>query len=283
MKNNGTETIASFSVYYYFTTENGKTPVLDDWNTPNSSLTLENLGGGEYRVKFEYSNVNLSPNQEITYQGNSFGLHYSDRSNWDKSNDYSNNLSNNFSENNKIVVYEQGQQNPLYGNLPNTNDAPVANNVSVLGIAELGITLIGSYDYQDDDDDQEGQSIYKWYHSDDENGLNETPIQGANSIEYVLQNDDLQKYIKFEVTPIATSGESPGQTIQSVYTTQVVESMYRYPKAAGFGDNVKVDGKIVVKEIQNEQEVYLEIISEFGGSSSTAAELKNYWKAIGQV
>lgn len=249
VKNTGDITISSYIVYYYFTTENDKTPVLNDWYTPNSTLSLEDLGNGDHRVKFDYDNVNLSPGQEITPSGNSWGLHFSDWSDWDKSNDYSNNLSSDFAENQKIVVYEQGEQNPLYGTPPgDANSAPIAENVFIGGYAESGVVLSGEYDYQDAENDLEGQSTYKWYRADDYTGTNAQAIIGETDQTYTLVNDDIGEYICFEVTPYAQTGSSPGAAVKSSYEGPVVaagggSADFKWPSEVNqAGIDMKVDG-----------------------------------------
>jgi uncharacterized protein (TIGR02145 family) len=90
------------------------------------------------------------------------------------------------------------------------NEAPVANNVSQSGNPQVGQVLTGSYVYSDAEGDPQGTSIFKWYRSDDNNGLNETAITGAAANTYTLQAVDLNKYVRFSVTPIALTGTLQG-------------------------------------------------------------------------
>lgn len=107
------------------------------------------------------------------------------------------------------------------------NEMPTATNVAVLGTAQVGQTLTGIYTHTDAESDQQGNSIFKWYRANDANGTGEETIFGATGITYVLTDSDLGKYICFEVTPVATSGVTPGIAQKSPYTTPVL--------AAGIG------------------------------------------------
>lgn len=44
IENIGTEPISNFYCYYYFTKETGKTPVLEDYHTPSSSVSMTGIG-----------------------------------------------------------------------------------------------------------------------------------------------------------------------------------------------------------------------------------------------
>ncbi len=78
---------------------------------------------------------------------------------------------------------------------------PTATNVAVVGTMSTGEELTGTYTYSHADGDDENGSTFKWYRSDNASGANKTVIAGASSLTYTLTNDDLSKYISFEVTP----------------------------------------------------------------------------------
>lgn len=106
IKNTGTSTLNGFYFYYYFTTENGKTPVLESYYLPNSTVSLENRNSGVYRIKYNCTGVNLAPGAVYPDMGGcSVGLHYSDYTTWVKTNDYSYNGSSVFAATSKIPVY----------------------------------------------------------------------------------------------------------------------------------------------------------------------------------
>ena len=81
----------------------------------------------------------------------------------------------------------------------------------------IGANLTGTYTYSDNENDPEGITIFQWYRADDNNGTNEVAINGATSASYTLQAPDKDKYIVFEVTPVAQSGTSPGSSVRSGY------------------------------------------------------------------
>ncbi len=95
------------------------------------------------------------------------------------------------------------------------NIAPTASAVSVTGTPEVGKMLTGSYTYGDADGDIEGTSIFQWYRADNASELNKTVIPGANAKTYALTSADEGKYISFEVTPVAQTGITRGDAVES--------------------------------------------------------------------
>lgn len=86
--------------------------------------------------------------------------------------------------------------------------APWAYNLSVEGELWVGQSQTATYTYEDVNGDPEGQSIYKWYRADDEQGTNAVVIAGANQLTYVLTAAEAGKFMAFEVTPVAATGDS---------------------------------------------------------------------------
>jgi len=120
IQNYGTIPLSNFYCYYYFTIENSKTPQVEDYYTPDASITLENMGDGNYRVKFLFSGITINPGQTLPNpDGEIIGLHYTDWSVWDKTNDYSNTRTASFSLNGKMPVYSSDGV-LIYGNDPGT-------------------------------------------------------------------------------------------------------------------------------------------------------------------
>jgi hypothetical protein len=89
--NTGNVTIRGFHLRYFFTAENGKTPVLEKYYLPNVTATLENLGNGYWDVDYHWEGMSFGPTMYVP-DPNGFvsGIHYSDWSAFDKSNDLSN-------------------------------------------------------------------------------------------------------------------------------------------------------------------------------------------------
>ena len=104
-------------------------------------------------------------------------------------------------------------------NLSNTtpNNIPFVTAASISGITETGQTLIGNYTYNDNENDSEGATTFRWTRSDDNVGLNEAGIVTANEATYTLTSSDLGKYIKFYITPVAATGANPGNEVGTNY------------------------------------------------------------------
>ena len=91
---------------------------------------------------------------------------------------------------------------------PLVNTAPTATNVSISGTAQVGQVLTGNFTYNDLEGDAQGTSTYRWLR-------NSAPVSGATLRTYTLGTADEGALIAFEVTPVATSGTSPGSPTQS--------------------------------------------------------------------
>lgn len=108
--------------------------------------------------------------------------------------------------------------------IPDIFSAPIAEEISVQGEVKEGKVLKANYKYYDRNGDEEGLSLYRWYRSDSSAGANMQLIDGATGMEYVLEREDVDKYICFKVIPVAVTG---GLLIGKSYMsscTEVVES-----------------------------------------------------------
>ena len=94
------------------------------------------------------------------------------------------------------------------------NVKPEATEIGVSGTAKVGNTLTGSYIYYDEDGDVEGTTTFKWLSSSTVDGTY-TAISGANAATYELKSSNKDKYIKFQVTPIAENGIKYGVATRS--------------------------------------------------------------------
>ena len=95
------------------------------------------------------------------------------------------------------------------------NQAPVANNVLVSGTFQVGELLTTNFTYTDAENDPAGTHTYIWYRADDAIGTNQIQIATSNS--FTITASELNKFIAVEVTPVATSGTSPGTPVASIY------------------------------------------------------------------
>ncbi|MFO7924684.1 MAG: YDG domain-containing protein [Bacteroidales bacterium] len=114
-------------------------------------------------------------------------------------------------ENNPVTATE-------INNLP-----PVVSNVIIAGEPGIGITVEGDYDYDDLENDSEGNSLFNWYRATDASGSDSAVIEGETEKTYTLTLDDAGKYISFEVTPVAVSGDPEGEPVKSSWTGVVNE------------------------------------------------------------
>ena len=115
------------------------------------------------------------------------------------------------------------------------NTAPTATNVTVSGTTEVGQTLTGSYNYNDADGDNEGASTFRWFR-------NGAPIGGATGTSYTLVAADNGANMRFGVTPVATSGVSPGAEAVSAPVGPVTTNT---PPVA---NNVSINGNPAIGE-----------------------------------
>ncbi|WP_165452121.1 S-layer homology domain-containing protein [Paenibacillus thalictri] len=124
----------------------------------------------------------------------------------------------------------EGNKNEGYPYLKVFDSAPVALAVTVTGTAKVGQTLTGSYAYQDAEFDTEGTSTFKWYSASNASGASESEISGATSKTYKIAGGYDGKYIRFEVTPKALTGQSTGTAVKSAWYGPVT-----HPFAGGSG------------------------------------------------
>lgn len=108
-------------------------------------------------------------------------------------------------------TYELGTSFPYIdlGNVPTANP-------TVSGVRQVGQTITGAdgYFHPDGIPQDTGATVRRWYSYTNAGGtLGETLI-GTGST-YTLTSAEAEKYIRFEVTPAATSGPSPGATVKS--------------------------------------------------------------------
>ena len=99
-----------------------------------------------------------------------------------------------------------------------TGTLPSASNVVITGTLQVGESLLGNYDYEDNEGDDEQGSTYQWYHS---NNGTLSIISGATSKTYILVASDESKKIVFQVTP--TNANGIGEPKNSAVSTTVKE------------------------------------------------------------
>ena len=96
------------------------------------------------------------------------------------------------------------------------NRNPVASNAIISGTLEEGISLTGTYNYFDADNDPDSSS-YRWQRADDNTGANAADIGGASS--YTVTAADFGQYLRFCVTP--NDGFDSGSEVCSAWSGPV--------------------------------------------------------------
>jgi hypothetical protein len=115
IQNKGNETLHGFYLLYYFSSDSDTPPMMEDDDTPISDVSLVHIGEGQYGIRFDYSDVTLSPGQTVPdMSGESVSIHNEDWSVFDTSDDYSSIQSSLFTLNSKIDVFDS-DGNCIYG------------------------------------------------------------------------------------------------------------------------------------------------------------------------
>jgi uncharacterized repeat protein (TIGR01451 family) len=146
---------------------------------------------------------------------------------------------------------------PVGSNLP-----PTASNVLITGTAEIGQVLTASYDYADAENDPQGASTFRWLHTD---GEVDTPIDGATALAYTLVAADEGALIKFEVTPVAQSGISPGLAASAVVGPVV--GPVPVPNVPPTASNVLISGTPQVGQVLTGSYTYADAEGDLQGAS----------------
>lgn len=103
IQNQGDE-ISDFQVHYYFSSAEGKTPVLEQWTMNNATVSMHDLGGYQWKLVFDYAGFTLPVNANLSLTEVMVGLRYSDWSDWNTADDYSAFASATETENDRIVI-----------------------------------------------------------------------------------------------------------------------------------------------------------------------------------
>jgi len=104
---------------------------------------------------------------------------------------------------------------PYYLNLRDKDFfLPAAENVAISGNNKVGSVLTGSYTYVNVNNHPEKGTTFRWLRAASKDG-EYVSIPGAVSKTYTLTQNDLGKYIKFEVTPVADGVPSKGVPVTS--------------------------------------------------------------------
>lgn len=133
------------------------------------------------------------------------------------------------------------------------NYPPVGKDVNISGGLYIGNSLEANFIYFDAEGDPEGMHLYKWYQANDATGAGASVISGATTAIYQAVAGDVNKYLAVEVTPVATSGLSPGTSVLSSYQgpiREVPQLLASWDFNGRIGNEVTVNA-IVATDIAN--------------------------------
>lgn len=92
---------------------------------------------------------------------------------------------------------------------------PTAENVRIEGEVYLGSELSGKYSYNDENKDSEGKSEFRWLLADSPEG-EFLPIKGMSEETVTVDENFIDKYVVFEVTPVSEKEPFKGKPVRSV-------------------------------------------------------------------
>jgi hypothetical protein len=126
------------------------------------------------------------------------------------------------------VFHDTIQQNPnffacFYNNLdPSIPTPPRAYNLDIQGLLIYKKFLSGIYSYENVNGIPEDSTTYRWLRSSNALGTDAVPIDSATKIAYIVDTLDIGKWIVFEVTPRAASGDSAtGKPVRVVSSNSI--------------------------------------------------------------
>jgi len=99
------------------------------------------------------------------------------------------------------------------------NQLPTATPSFQTSRRYVGQVLNGVYNYTHINGEAEGATTYKWFRANDTIGTGEVEI--ATTVNYTLVAGDNNKYIRFQVIPVTSSG-IVGATQTSAYSSQIL-------------------------------------------------------------
>ncbi len=139
----------------------------------------------------------------------------------------------------KFEVTPKSDASPMVGttvtSAPLTGpDAPKVSNVRIMGASQIGSEISGMYDYFDINGDAEFGSVCRWVRADKIDGVY-SPINNTLGNAYTITADDIDKFIKFEITP-------KNQQIPTIGSA-VLSNAFLAP-AKPVANNIRINGTI---------------------------------------
>lgn len=146
----------------------------------------------------------------------------------------------------------------------------LARSVSIEGEGAVGEQLEGKYSYGFG---EETNTSYQWYRAEPAadtlyEDLNFVPIEGANGIYYTVAEEDLGRYLCFEVTPVTSDGIDSVTVRNSEYFSVINNSedfssesaLGRGVSSVGEGAEVSVaDGALIITPDSGSEQLSIQI------------------------
>jgi hypothetical protein len=129
----------------------------------------------------------------------------------------------------------------------------------ISGTPQVGQVLTGSYFYSDVDGNDEGTSTFRWLRGT-------VPIGGATDQSYTLVAADEGALIRFEVTPVALTGPSPGPAVTSAAVGPVTPTPA--PLTPPTASNVLISGTPRVGQVLTGSYTYADAEGDLQGAST---------------
>ena len=123
------------------------------------------------------------------------------------------------------------------------NQAPTASSVTLSGTAKEGEQLSGSYTYADTESDTEGTSTFRWVRNSVNTGVSGGSNVGSSQ-NYTAISADVNNYLYFCVTPVATTGTSPGTEVCSSASSQVAANAAPTASSVSLSGTAKVGNQL---------------------------------------
>ncbi len=118
----------------------------------------------------------------------------------------------------------------------------------------LGKTLKGQYEFYDEYNRNELGTTYQWYRHSENNSNSREAISGATDIEYTITEDDINKYLSFEVTPRAENSIVSGEPILSWWTGPV--GLINDKETSITDIKVMYEGSNILEEYNSSDKIY---------------------------
>ena len=151
-----------------------------------------------------------------------------------------------------------------------SSGVPTASSVSISGTVTEGQTLTGNYTYAQADSVAQGVSTFRWLESDTSGG-SYVAIGGATANTYSPAPTDVGKYIKFEVTPLATYPPTNGSPVTSSNVGPIVASSLPVASAVALSGTQTVGNVLTGSYTYSDAGSHAQAVSTFRWLESTTA------------